>query len=245
MTGVQTCALPISSVEPPVELRRLRMRQAAGRYFADVVIGVSPEQAVGQGHAAADQVERAVQAALPEADVVVHVEPRGDEQAVRERAHAAALAVPRVREVHNVTVVAVDAGLEVSLHLKLPGDMPLEDAHAIAEDVERAIRKAAPEVSSVQTHLEPLAEESAGTRPAASEVAGDADTVARIVRRETGADPLELRFLDTEEGLVAYLTLRVDGAMQLSDAHAEASRVEELIRRERPEISDVIVHTEP
>ncbi len=240
-----TARRAIAAIDPPVELRRLRMRQAAGRYFADVVIGVSPEQAVGQGHAAADEVERAVQAALPEADVVVHVEPRGDEQAVRDRAHAAALAVPRVREVHNVSVVAVDAGLELSLHLKLPGDMPLEDAHAIAEQVERAILIAAPEVSSVQTHLEPLAEESTGTRPADAEVAGDTETVARIVRRETGSDPLELRFLHTDEGLVAYLTLRVEGGTQLSVAHAEASRVEELIRRERPEISDVIVHTEP
>jgi len=43
-----------------VQLRRLRMRQAAGRHFADVVIGVSPGAAVGQGHAAADAVERAV-----------------------------------------------------------------------------------------------------------------------------------------------------------------------------------------
>jgi len=34
------------------------MRQAAGRYFADVVIGVSVDAAVGQGHAAADAVER-------------------------------------------------------------------------------------------------------------------------------------------------------------------------------------------
>jgi cation diffusion facilitator family transporter len=32
----------IARVEPPVELRRLRMRQAAGRHFADVVIGVPP-----------------------------------------------------------------------------------------------------------------------------------------------------------------------------------------------------------
>ena len=31
----------------------------------------------------------------------------------------------------------------------------------------------------------------------------------------------------------------------LADAHADASRVEELIRRERPEIADVVVHTEP
>jgi len=240
-----TARRAIAAIEPPVELRRLRMRQAAGRYFADVVIGVSFEQAVGQGHAAADQVERAVQSALPEADVVVHVEPLAGAEDTRERAHAAALAVPRVREVHNVAVVSVDSGLEVSLHLKLPGDLRLEEAHAIAEQVERAIREAAPEVSSVQTHLEPLSEESAATRPPAAEVAVDVETVARIVRRETGGEPQELRFLNTDEGLVAYLTLRVPGGTPLAEAHAEASRIEEAIRRERPEISDVIVHTEP
>ena len=71
----------IEAVDPPVELRRLRMRQAAGRQFADVVIGVPPGEAVGQGHAAADAVEEAVHGALPGSDVVVHVEPRVDETA--------------------------------------------------------------------------------------------------------------------------------------------------------------------
>jgi cation diffusion facilitator family transporter len=230
----------IVGVQPPVQLRRLRMRQAAGRFFADVVIGVDYGAAVGQGHAAADLVERAVQSALPEADVVVHVEPAGAADAdVRERAHAAALNVPRVREVHNVSVVSVDSGVELSLHLKLPGDLSLEEAHAIAEEVERAIEQAAPEVSSVQTHLEPLGEEAAGT-----EVAGDAATVRRIVRAELGVDPSVLRFVDTDEGLVAYLTVRL-GSDTLAAAHADASRIEELIRRERPEIADVVVHTEP
>jgi cation diffusion facilitator family transporter len=230
----------IVRVQPPVQLRRLRMRQAAGRVFADVVIGVDYGAAVGQGHAAADEVERAVQAALPEADVVVHVEPAGAaDAAVRERAHAAALGVPRVREVHNVSVLAVDSGTALSLHLKLPGDLSLEEAHAIAEQVERAIERDVPEVSSVQTHLEPLGEEAAGT-----EVAGDAATVRRIVLAELGVEPAELRFVDTDEGLVAYLTLRL-GSDTLAAAHADASRIEELIRRERPEIADVVVHTEP
>ena len=230
----------IVGVRPPVQLRRLRMRQAAGRVFADVVIGVDYGAGVGQGHAAADSVERAVQSALPEADVVVHVEPLGAADAdVRERAHAAALNVPRVREVHNVAVIAVDSGTELSLHLKLPGDLPLEEAHAIAEQVERAIERAVPEVSAVRTHLEPLGEEAAGT-----EVAGDAATVRRIVLAELGVEPAELRFVDTDEGLVAYLTLRL-GSDTLADAHADASRIEELIRRERPEIADVVVHTEP
>src|SRR5262249_2906470 len=195
----------IVGVQPPVQLRRLRMRQAAGRVFADVVIAVAYDAAVPQGHAAADAVERAVQSALPEADVVVHVEPVAAAEAdVRERAHAAALNVPRVREVHNVSVLSVDSGTELSLHLKLPGELSLEEAHAIAEQVERAIERAVPEVSSVQTHLEPLGHEAAG-----HEVVGDAATVRRIVRAELGVDPAELRFVDTDEGLVAYLTLRL------------------------------------
>jgi cation diffusion facilitator family transporter len=233
----------IMAIEPEVELRRLRMRQAAGRQFADVVIGVSFDSAVGQGHAAADAVERAVQAALPQADVVVHVEPL-DQVDVRERAHAAALGVRSVREVHNVSVVSVGSGTEPSLHLKLPGDLSLVRAHAVAEEVERAIIAAVPEVSAVQTHLEPLAEEAEGTLPRAAEVAVDAEIVSRIVRSVTGEAPEDLRFVHTDDGLVAYLTLRLGGAT-LADAHAEASRIEELIRLERPEITDVIVHTEP
>jgi cation diffusion facilitator family transporter len=235
----------IASIRPKVELRRLRMRQAAGRHFADVVIGVSSDAAVGQGHAAADAVERAVQAALPRADVVVHVEPGAAGGALRERAHAAALGVPRVREVHNVAAVQLESGTELSLHLKLPGDLTLDEAHSVAEEVERTIRREVPEIASVQTHLEPLSEEAEGTRPGAAEVAGDRAAVERIVSAATGRAPVALRFLHTDDGLVVYLTLRVDGATPLADAHAEASRVEEQIRRERPEISEVIVHTEP
>ena len=105
------------------------MRQAAGQQFADVVIGVPPGAAVGQGHAAADAVEDAIHGALPDSDVVVHVEPQQDEAALRERALAAAQRVQRVREIHNLTVVRVGGSTEVSLHLKLPGELPLEDAH--------------------------------------------------------------------------------------------------------------------
>jgi divalent metal cation (Fe/Co/Zn/Cd) transporter len=235
----------IAGIHPPVELRRLRMRQAAGRHFADVVIGVSADAAMRQGHAAADAVERAVQVALPEADIVVHVEPEEAGGAVRERAHAAALGVPQVREVHNVIAVALESGTELSLHLKLPADLSLEEAHSIAEQVERAIYAEVPEVVSVQTHLEPLAEEAEGTSPPAHDVAAEQELVVRIVREETGRAPRELRFLHTDEGLVAFLTLAVDGATPLAEAHARASRIEERIRAERPDIADVIVHTEP
>jgi cation diffusion facilitator family transporter len=224
---------------PEVELRRLRMRQAGGRQFADVVIGVPSAAAVGQGHAAADAVEAAVEEALPGSDVVVHVEPLED-AGIRERAHAAAVAVPGVSEVHNLTLLDVGGRTELSLHLKLPGDSTLEAAHDVAEQLERAVRAAVPEVDSVQTHLEPLTEPSAGR-----EVPDDKRTIERIVQEATGREPREVRFLRTDGGLVAFLTLGLDGTSRLNDAHARASEIEERIRRERPDIADVIVHTEP
>ena len=224
---------------PDVELRRLRMRESGGRHFADVVIGVAAGAGVGQGHAAADAVEEAVQTAVPRSDVVVHVEP-ADEHALRERAHAAALGVPGVREVHNVVVVDVGGAIEVSLHLKLPGDLRLESAHDVAEDVEDAIRAAIPEVFDVQTHLEPLAEAATG-----AELELEADSIRRIVEQETGERPRRLRFLTTDAGVVAYLTLALAPSTALADAHERASRVEERIRSAHPEIAEVIVHTEP
>jgi cation diffusion facilitator family transporter len=235
----------IARIRPPVELRRLRMRQAAGRQFADVVIGVSPGDAVAQGHAAADAVEAAVRRVLPASDVVVHVEPNTDSAGIRDRAHAAALGVPAVREVHNVSVLSVGDHTEVSLHLKLPGELSLEQAHEIATRVERAIADAIPEVDSVQTHVEPLTEAAEGAAPQASEVAGDKELVAAIVREITGEAPRALRFLNTDDGLVAFLTLGLEPSVPLAEAHARASEIEERIRRARPQIADVIVHTEP
>jgi cation diffusion facilitator family transporter len=233
----------IAGIEPAVSVDRLRMRQAGSRQFADVVIRVPPGAAVGQGHAAADSVEAALHDALPGSDVVVHVEPAEDEEALRDRAHAAALGVPQVREVHNVSVLLVGRRVEVSLHLKLPGDLTLEEAHEVATEVEQAIAAAVPEVDSVQTHLEPLAEAGEGRR--VDDDSAERELVLRIVREITGHEPRELRFLRTDDGLVAHLTLGLEGDSRLADAHARASEIEERIRRARPEIADVVVHTEP
>lgn len=238
---VATARRAVEAVDPPVALNRLRLRQAGGRAFVDVVIGVPPEAAVGQGHAAADRVEAAVHRALPESDVVVHVEPGQGGAGIRDRIRAAAMTVPLVREIHDLSVIELADGThEVSLHLKLPGGMHLEEAHGVAEQVERAVTSGVHGVERVQTHLEPLAEELAGReanlRP---------DGVEQVVREVTGRAPREIRFLRTDEGLVLFLTLAVDPTETLAGAHDTASRVEAGIREAFPGVADVIVHTEP
>jgi cation diffusion facilitator family transporter len=231
----------IRTLEPAVELRRLRLRRAAGRAFADVVIAVSPGDAVGQGHADADRVETAVERALPGADVVVHVEPSASDRSIDERMRAAAATVPRVREIHNLSTIDVgDGGIEASLHLKLPGDLSLEEAHGVAEQVERAIVRSVPEVVAVQTHLEPLAPRAEGRDVTAAE-----SEVGRIVHHAAGERPREVRVLNTDGGRIVFVTLGMPPGTTLEAAHARASAVEERVRAAVPDLADVIVHTEP
>ncbi|HWH15230.1 MAG TPA: cation diffusion facilitator family transporter [Miltoncostaeaceae bacterium] len=228
----------IAALGPGVTLRRLRVRQAAGRHFADVVVAVPPGSALGQAHAAADAVEEALERAVPGMDSVVHVEP--GEGSVHERVLAAAQGVAGVREVHNVRVVTLDEGVEASLHLKLPAGTPLAEADAVAGAVRAAVTTALPGVRSVRTHLEPLEEVGRGRARAAGRLAA---AVEAAVRAATGVAPGEVRVREVAGDLVAYVTLPLPGDTTLDEAHATAARARRAGRDAAEEVRDVFVET--
>jgi cation diffusion facilitator family transporter len=234
----------IETLGGDIELSRLRLRESAGRYFADVVVSVPPGQAVVEGHSTADAIEEAVERALPGSDVVVHVEPRRRGLDLRDRVLAIALAEPLVKEAHDITIFEHDGAASVSLHLKLPADLDLRSAHEVAERVEREIG-ARPEVVAVQTHLEPLEQPLRARVPDERADAADRREVARVVRERTGRDPKLVELLSTGGGRVVFLTLGVGPAESLSGAHQLASELEDELRRRIDGIADVVVHTEP
>lgn len=230
------------ALEPGIELVRLRLRESAGRYFADVVAAVPPGQAVIEGHHAADLVEREIHRALPGSDVVVHVEPRRSGLDLRDSVLEVALSEPLVKEVHDITIYRRKDTVCVSLHLKFPDDLSLAGALEVAARIERAIGDR-PEVTEVQTHLEPL-ERPLSVRPARSD--GELDEVRRvkqIVRERTGSTPLRAELLCTDAGRVIFLTLDVSENTSLVDAHRLASELEDELRKALPGIADVVVHT--
>jgi len=234
----------IVALGPDVELERLRLRESGGRYFADVVVAVPPGEAVVAGHAAANEVERAIERSLPNTDIVVHVEPRQHGLTLRDRVLAIALSEPAVSEAHDITIFEHGDEVSVSLHLKLPAASSIQEAHEVAERVEREI-SALPHVIDVRTHLEPL------ERPIAADPTRSLDNrlalarITMIVREQTGAEPRDVRLLPTESGSVLFMTVHVGESSSLTNAHRIASELEEAIRLALPEIADVVVHTEP
>ena len=237
----------INELGAEVQLRRLRLRESGGRFFADAVIAVPPGQAVVEGHITADAVESAVRSALPDSDVVVHYEPRREGLDLRDRVLATALAEPLVREAHDITIYE-DAvrGASVSLHLKMAADVAIGEAHDVAERVEAALRTE-PSIDDVHTHLEPL------EQPVAARPEDDRDQrdeaqrrrIRKLVIDRTGQPPRELRLLHADAGLVVFVSVAVSAQVTLADAHELSSRLEDDIRDGQPHMQDVVVHTEP
>jgi cation diffusion facilitator family transporter len=235
----------LADMAEPVELRRARVRHAAGHHFADLVVAVPPDAGVTQAHAIADVVEEVVERALGAADVVVHVEPFEPAGGLRERATAAASSVPEVREVHNVRIMHLADGYEVSLHVKLPSELSLMEAHDVVERLEDRVRAELPELRNVHTHIEPLEGTDWGRRPAGDDTAAERAAIEETVRRVTGAAPAAVSFRDGERGRIALVTITLPGEQPLPSAHGHAGAIEAAVRERCPTLADVIVHTEP
>ena len=95
----------------------------------------------------------------------------------------------------------------------------------------------------MHTHIEPLARGAASDTSARGRPGRGGR--ARSCARRPESPPRALRFLRTDEGLVANLTLALDSGETLAAAHQRASAIEQRIHDTLPEIADVIVHTEP
>ncbi len=234
----------ITDLGDDVELRRLRVRESGGTYFADAVVAVPPGQAVVEGHGIADRIEAAVRRALPDSEVVVHLEPRRYGLDLRDRAIAAALAEPLVRDMHDIAIYRHNGRQSVSLHLKMKADAPLADAHEAAERVEAALR-AQPGVEDVHTHLEPLERPLEARDETSASDERERQRITELVLVRTGHPPRELRLLHTDGGLVVFVSVVAGPDSRLPKAHELASRLEDDIRDAQPHMTDVVVHTEP
>ena len=228
---------------PPVELRRLRLRQAGGRHFADVVIGVAPDAAVGAGARGRRTRSRR------QSGGAAGQRRRRPRRAARRRRTAfasgagAALRVPRVREIHNVTVLRVGDRTEVSLHLKLPGDLSLGEAHASRRGSSgdpQAVPRSTPCRRTSSRSASPRGR-GAGPRDVEDEARGRTPDRPRDDRAPNHASCASSR---PTTGLVAYLT-RARRGWHVPRGGARTRERGEGDPRPRPEIVDVLVHTEP
>lgn len=261
----------IQAVEGVNEVRRMRVRRAGNKLFADVVIAAPRTQTFEQIHELSERVEAAaIEGAhhvspQAEVDVVVHVEPtRSPTETVTDQIHY--LAEREGVHAHDIHVREVGGRLEADFDLEVQGDMKLQEAHTVATRLEQAVLQGnsllrrvtthieAPSATIVQrqdvTHLHPamaediidIANSITGTKSAHDVHIYQPCPAQSEPHKDTAASSNGRKQL---EELDLVLHTFFEPQMPLSQAHLQAEEIQRALRQAYPLLGSVVIHTEP
>jgi cation diffusion facilitator family transporter len=230
-------------VEGVAQVRQVRVRRSGPAVFADVIIAVSHETPLERAHETADRAEAAVRAALPGADVVVHVEPCADDDGPVTMARV--LAARHGLGAHGILLTEEDGRLSMELHLEVREDLALEEAHRLASRFEADLRGRVPRLSSVVTHIEPGGE-CRLTHPDPEGERRVRESLGRFAASEGRPfTPHELKVSASNGEILLSLHCRLAPDTAIKDAHDLTVRLEKHLRAAVPELGRVVIHVEP
>ena len=241
-----TISAIVTRVPGVVAVERLRVRQAGGVAFVDLVVGVSRTLALDRVAALKQRIETAVRGTFPKAELSVTTEPRAlDGETVLERVMV--IARNRSLAIHHVTVHAIGGKLSVSLDLEVDGTLALGVAHDIASDLEDAVREEIGPDVEVETHIEPLQpHDQPGLDASAERVASVREALTAIAARITAVGEVhDVRVRESHEGEIVNFHCRADPLLSVAEVHESVDDVERALRERFPSIKRVIGHAEP
>lgn len=242
----ETARAAIEAVAGVVGVERLRVRMVGPTHFIDALVEVPRTFPIDRIDQIKRHAEQAVAAAFDQhADLTFTAVPVArSNESVRERvmviARNAGVAI------HHVTVHDLGGKLTVSLDVEVDGDMPLIDAHAIANDLECHIRTEFGTDVEIDTHIEPLEPELPhGADATADRVAEIRDALIRLADDGVIRDVHKVRVRDTEAGEIVNFHCRAEPSMSVIAVHEHVDEIERALRRAYPTVKRVISHAEP
>ncbi|MGQ9517132.1 MAG: cation diffusion facilitator family transporter [Anaerolineae bacterium] len=230
------------------EVRQLRVREAGPRTFVDLVVAVDPDLSVMDSHRVASQIEKAVMNALPDADVMVHVEgthTEGEDWPAQVRAAAA----PYGLRVHGLHAHEISGRLSLHLHVEVSDTLTLEEAHARVTAFEQELHRIFGPALEVVSHIEP-AGASLRMEAVQSHAMSDEEIKLEVQKALAGvcsslsAHDIHV-FTNAAGEYDLTLHCKLAGEMSIVDAHQLSDQAEESIRKALPQVRRVLIHLEP
>jgi cation diffusion facilitator family transporter len=241
----EKAAAAIRTVPGAVGIERLRVRMVGSTHFIDAIVQVPRTYPIDRVDEIKTRAQDAVGRALGDADLTFTAVPVArDNESVRERimviARNSGLAV------HHVTVHDLGGKLTVSIDLEVDGEMALDDAHAIAHELERNIRDEFGEDAEVDTHIEPLEPElPLGSDAPPERVEAIRAALARFAADTAIHDIHSVRVRNTEAGEIVNFHCHAAPSMSVIEVHENVDEIERALRRAFPTVKRVISHAEP
>lgn len=251
----QRVATAVQGLDGVLATERVRVRRAGNQHFVDVTISVPRSASFEQVHAISDAVEHRVAEIIP-ADVMVHMEPRaiaGEHLFDRIRV----IAARRGLSIHELSAHQLDGRLFIEMHLEVPEQLSLREAHRRATELEEEIRKlddvSAPVTGAapiVNIHIEPLGAQIADVDDQRGEMKGLGRSIEEYINslpREFHelVDCHEVHVRQVEHKILASCHCAMDGNLPITQIHDVTAALEDRVKQEFPQVSRVTIHPEP
>jgi cation diffusion facilitator family transporter len=234
----------VEHIEGVVDLERVRVRRSGNRVFADLRVAVPRFDTAAHIEVLVQRITAAVKAVVPDADVTIRTFPRqvsGENIFDRIRGVAALNNVT----LHDLSVQQDKDGLHVEQHVEVDESLPLVEAHRFICELEEQMYRAAPEVSTVLTHIE--------SEPATIE-ASDSIEQDRLLQEELRSVARTLpEIIDIHEVAVSrmgdHLHLSchctLPDTLPMHRVHDVITSLEDRLKLKCPEVYRMLVHPEP
>lgn len=232
---------------------RARSRGPLDEAHIDIDVQVAPAMTADHSATIAEAIRERLEARLgPLAEIEVHFAPhyaRQPDVVLVARAKADALGLGT----HGIQRIASGETTRLEMHVEVPPDQTLVQAHATVSQLEHDLRLALPDLDDVITHIEPA------SRPETPP--DDSAIQRRIESLSTHAQNLlqehfpevgwhHLRAwpqtqADQDDQMALSMHAVLPPATPIESAHEVAERAETLLKGVFPQVTRVTIHTEP
>jgi cation diffusion facilitator family transporter len=224
----------------------VRVRQAGAAIFVDLTVNVNRSASLEEAHQVATEVDEKVSQLVKHGDVVVHVDPvRGTSESLQQT--VSALAARFSLHTHYVHAHEIHGRYAIDLHVEVPPELTLGQAHDRVSRLELAIRDDLPLVRDIHSHIEPIATPIApGSKIGQDDderIRGQIDAAIREYSQLDGYNRLHIRSMP--DGYDVVIHCLADPDMAVGEAHHLADDLEKRLQTLIPEIRRVLVHVEP
>jgi len=238
---VQKTRKVILSNDGIVKNENLKVRKVSSKIFIDASIQVPSHMPLEEAHSLSSKIEADLKQALGNVDATIHIEPSEKETKMDELVEKLAM-VDGVKEIHEISTIYTGGKFYITLHACVNPELSVEEAHKIAEAIERRLQAEIKPLENVTVHVEP-----SGIAVPAVEVDETQlkKTIYEVAKGIAGNMRIKRIVTYTAEG-ERYINIDCcfTRQIQIKEAHRIASQVEKETK-ERFANAVVTVHIEP
>ena len=223
---------------------QISVRLSGKRLDVNLLVLVDENLGLEEAHKVAADVEREIVKAYPHARVAISTESVSDSKNTWKVIKDMADGLPGSRGVHNVHVQKIGEKLDVDLHLEVSANMTVKQAHDVAEQLEKKIKKADSNINEATIHIETASERiSRELTGVETEMESRIEHIAKDFPENKDVSGIEIRKFGRDIHLV--LRCRFDPNLSIEKAHEATNKIERTLRTLYPNVTRIDIHEEP